>query len=148
MRTRLLSLLLVPVVLALSACEPKFAKVTFTGVPTCPGSKLATEVVLKVDGPRVNSMTRFNGTSSDFSTPLQQGKEYELKTYKCSSEPCEAPANLVDTQKLTAPESDTGSIALTLKGFDCEPVAPPAPPAPPPAPEGATDAGADAAAAE
>jgi hypothetical protein len=123
---RILWFVLVALALVIAGCEPKFAQVTFAGAPVCPDSKLQRDVVVKVDGPRVSVMQRLNGREGGFTAKLQQGKEYELKAYACATEPCETSANLADTQKVTAPESETGSVTLELKGLPpCEPVAPP-----------------------
>lgn len=117
------------VLLALfSACAPKFSEVTLTGAPLCPNSKLSSEVVLKVEGPRVSLMQRLNGTQATVDAKLEQGKAYTVKAYRCVAEPCEAPANLFSEQKLTAPETPTGTLALELKNApECVALAPPAP---------------------
>jgi hypothetical protein len=127
--------------LMLSACEPSFVEVTFDGVPKCEGSKLTQEIVVKLDGPRVSSMNRLNGDGAPMTAKLVAGKLYKLKAYKCTSEPCEAEANLFHGADLTAPEGKTGRLTLALPGAPgCVPLAPPPAPAPP-AEGAAPDAG-------
>ncbi len=116
--------------LALFGCEPKFANVTLTGLPTCPGSRLSAEVMVKLEGPRVSMMERVNGTQSSIAGKLQQGKTYAVKAYFCKTEPCETPAQLLSESTVTAPEAESGSLALGLKNLpDCVAVAPPPTPA-------------------
>jgi hypothetical protein len=134
------SILLLSLAVALSACEPKFTKVTIEGAPVCNGTTLKPEVEVNVSGPRMSLMQKLDGRAGSFPAKMEQGKEYELKIYKCASYPCDVPANLINTQKVTAPEAESGTLKLDTKGFpECEPAAPP--PAPAPA-QGAGDAGA------
>ena len=115
---------------ALFGCPPKFAKVTFTGLPTCPNSRLSAEVMVKIEGPRISMMERVNGTQASIAGELQQGKTYAVKAYFCKTEPCETPAQLLSESTVTAPEAETGVVALGLKNLpDCVAVAPPPVPA-------------------
>ena len=112
---------------ALSACEPTFVDVTFDGVPKCEGSKLESEIVLKLEGPRASFFQRITGDGSPVSTKLVAGKLYKLKAYKCVSDPCESEKNLFHGADVSAPEGKTGRVTLSLPGAPaCVSLAPPA----------------------
>jgi hypothetical protein len=125
----------------LCGCEPKFSDVTLTGLPSCPGSTLSAELVVKIEGPRVSLMQRVNGSQASIPGKLQQGKQYAVKAYFCKAEPCEVPGQLISESTITAPEAASGTVPLGIKNLpDCAAVAPPTPPAPA-EPAAAPDAG-------
>ena len=112
-------------VVTLAACEPSFVEVTFDGVPKCDGTRLTSEIVVKLEGPRVSSFHRLTGDGAPLTTKLVAGKLYKVKAYKCVSEPCETEANLFHGSELTAPEGKTGTLTLSLPGAPgCAPVVP------------------------
>lgn len=127
MRLRFLALSCLAV--GLLGCEPKFSEVTLTGLPTCPNSRLSADLVVKVNGPRASNFQRLDGVRTPTSVKLQQGKTYTVQAYFCKTEPCEVPAQLLSESTITAPEADTGSVAVNLKNLpDCVAVPPPSPP--------------------
>lgn len=110
-----------------SGCEPTFVDVTFDGVPKCEGSRLSSEIALKLEGPRVSFFQRVTGDGSPVTTKLVAGKLYKLKAYKCESEPCETEKNLFHGADVTAPaEGKPSRVMLTLPGApECKVLAPP-----------------------
>ncbi len=114
-------------VIGLSACEPTFVEITFDGVPQCVGSKLTSEIVVKLEGPSVSFMQRLKGDGGPVTTRLVAGKLYKLKAYKCVSEPCEAQANFFHGGDLNVPaEGKTARLTLDLPGAPgCLPLTPP-----------------------
>ena len=128
--TRSATVLGVIAVIGFSGCEPTFVDVTFDGVPKCEGSRLSSEIVLKLEGPRISLFQRIKGDGAPVTTKMVAGKLYKLKAYKCESEPCEIEKNLFHGSDVTAPEGKTGRVTLTLPGApECLVRAPP--PAPP-----------------
>ena len=101
---------------ALCACEPSFVEDTFDGLPKCEGSKLESEIVVKLDGPRTSFFQRLNGDGSVMTTKLVAGKLYKLRAYKCVSDPCETEKNMFHGADVTAPEGKTGGVTLSLPG--------------------------------
>jgi hypothetical protein len=120
------TLLGVIAVIGLTACEPTFVDVTFDGIPKCEGSRLESEIVLKMEGPRVSFFQRVTGDGAPVSSKLVAGKLYKLKAYKCVSEPCENEKNLFHGADVNAPEGKTGRVTLSLPGAPaCVSLAPP-----------------------
>ena len=114
--TRSATALGVIAVIGFSGCEPRFADVTFEGVPKCEGSKLTAEILLKLEGPKVSFSQRLTGDGALVETKMVAGKLYKLKAYKCESEPCETEKNFFHGSDVTAPEGKTGRVTLTLPG--------------------------------
>lgn len=118
----------VPAVIAVivfSACEPTFVDVTFDGVPKCEGTRLSSEIVLKIEGPRLSFFQVIKGDGAEVSTKMVAGKLYKLKAYQCVSEPCENEKNFFHGADITAPEK-SGSVKLELPGAPgCKSLAPP-----------------------
>ena len=114
--TRSATVLAVIAVIGFSGCEPTFVDVTFDGVPKCEGSRLSSEIVLKLEGPRISLFQRIKGDGAPVTTKMVAGKLYKLKAYKCESEPCETEKNLFHGSDVTAPEGKTGRVTLNLPG--------------------------------
>ncbi|MCU0659076.1 MAG: hypothetical protein MUF64_28615 [Polyangiaceae bacterium] len=95
---------------------------TLTGLPACRDGSLTPELSLKIDGPRVSSFQRVDGHRPVTPVKLEQGKRYSLTLHACRSEPCESQANLLGTQSFEAPDAETGSLAVEVKGVPACPV--------------------------
>lgn len=109
-----------------SGCEPSLVDVTFDGVPKCESSRLSSEILLKLEGPKISLSQRITGDGAQVTTRMVAGKLYKLKAYKCETEPCESEKNLFHGSDVTAPEGKTGRVTLTLPGApECVSLAPP-----------------------